>query len=485
MSAGAESAHPGSSRRVGIRASGRPRYSLRRRLLWLLLSTIAALWLLIAIAVFLRAHDMADELFDEQMTQMASSLLDASAARPDVLTDALPAALAAANRQGTPGFVFQLWRRDDTVTAEDGPAGSGATLLVRSAGAPTTRLVDGEGFSERLWGGELWRFFSLQDAAGRYQAQVGQRHDLRYALARDAAGRVLIPLIAGLPLLAAAIWLAVGNALSPLSAATTAVAARRPESLAPLEPGSAPAEVLPLIDALNALFVRIGHVLDGERQFTANAAHELRTPLAALKTQAQVALRAADDSQRRHALERVIAGVDRMTQLTEQLLMLARLDPAARPLPQRALDLETLTIEVCAQLDAAAHARGVELTFARASALQAGAQLVGVAELLSALVRNLVDNAIRHAQAAVSVELQRTADDVELIVDDDGPGIAAELRQDALRRFERLGERGGGGSGLGLAIAARIAELHGGELTLGESTAGGLRARVRLPPRNA
>ena len=476
MSATAGSDPPGGSRGIGIDIGtpGRPGYSLRRRLLWLLLSAIAALWLLLAMAVFLRAHDMADELFDEQMTQMASSLLDASAARPD-LPDALPSALAAANRQGTPGFVFQLWRR------EDGQAGS-ETLLVRSAAAPTTPLVDGEGFSERLWGGELWRFFSLRDPAGRYQAQVGQRHDLRYALARDAAGRVLIPLIAGLPLLAVAIWLAVGNALSPLSAATTAVTARRPESLAPLEPGSAPAEVLPLIDALNALFVRIDRALDGERQFTANAAHELRTPLAALKTQAQVALRAADDGQRRHALERVIAGVDRMTQLTEQLLMLARLDPAATPLPQRALDLGTLTIEVCAQLDAAAHARGVELAFAGSPAAP---QLVGVAELLAALVRNLVDNAIRHAQTKVSVELQRTAAGVELIIDDDGPGIAEGLRQDALRRFERLGERGGGGSGLGLSIAARVAELHGGELTLGESAAGGLRARVVLPPRNA
>lgn len=504
-------------------AAGTPGYSLRRRLLWLLLSAIAVLWGLIAVGVFVRAHDMADELFDTQMTQMASSLLDASAARPD----ALPASLAAVSHGGAPDFVFQLWRlEDEDDDAPDAKAknadGKGhetpPTLLVRSAAAPSTPLVDGDGFREHLWGNELWRFVSLRDAAGHYQAQVGQRHELRYALARDAAQSVLMPLLIGLPLLALAIWLAVGSALRPLSAATAAVAARRPEALDALVIEQPPAEVLPLIDALNALFARIRRTLDSERQFTANAAHELRTPLAALKTQAQVALRAGSEatptgaasSGRQHALEQVIAGVDRMTRLTEQLLLLARLDPEGTTLPRRPLDLRTLAIDVCAQQDGSARAHGIEIGFASidkrccgeaASRSESGREagdeggreggyesahdpsfrLEGAAELLGALVRNLVDNAIHHARGNVNVALLRTMTLIELTVDDDGPGIPEEQRRRALERFERLGERGGGGSGLGLSISARIAQLHGGDLTLAASPQGGLRACLRLP----
>jgi len=482
--------------------TGTPGYSLRRRLLWLLLSAIAVLWGLIAVGVFVRAHDMADELFDTQMTQMASSLLDASAARPD----ALPASLAAVSHGGAPDFVFQLWRLEDE-DAADAPDAMAAnadsdaddappTLLVRSAAAPSTPLVDGDGFRERLWGNELWRFFSLRDAAGHYQAQVGQRHDLRYALARDAAQSVLMPLLIGLPLLALAIWLAVGSALRPLSAATAAVAARRPEALDALAIEQPPAEVLPLIDALNTLFARIRRTLDSERQFTANAAHELRTPLAALKTQAQVALRAGSEATppgatspgRQHALEQVIAGVDRMTRLTEQLLLLARLDPEGTTLPRRPLDLAALAIDVCAQLEPIARAHAVELSFSRldtasdgTDASGSGYRVDGAAELLGALLRNLVENAIRHARAKVEVSLHATPGALALCVDDDGPGIAEEQRRRALERFERLGERGGGGSGLGLSISARIAELHGGELALAASPVGGLRASLHLP----
>ncbi|MBK1681091.1 ATP-binding protein [Rhodocyclus tenuis] len=479
-------------------ADSAPGYSLRRRLLWLLLSTIAVLWGLIAAAVFVRAHDMADELFDTQMTQMASSLLDASAARPD----ALPASLAAVSHGGAPDFVFQLWRLEDEDDADELADGKGrattATLLVRSAAAPSTPLVDGDGFREHLWGKELWRFVSLRDAAGHYQAQVGQRHELRYVLAREAAQSVLMPLLIGLPLLALAIWLAVGSALRPLSAATAAVAARRPEALDALAIEQPPAEVLPLIDALNALFARIRRTLDSERQFTANAAHELRTPLAALKTHAQVALRAENDAERRypavperrHALEQVIAGVDRMTRLTEQLLLLARLDPEGTTLPRRPLDLAALAIDVCAQLDGSARAQGVEIGFASVDSRFGGSEsaangasfrLDGAAELLGALVRNLVDNAISHARGNVTVALLRTSAVIELTVDDDGPGIPEEQRRRALERFERLGERGGGGSGLGLSISARIAQLHGGDLALAASPRDGLRACVRLP----
>ncbi|MRD72601.1 HAMP domain-containing protein [Rhodocyclus tenuis] len=486
-------AHTASGQHDADSTTGHARFSLRGRLLWLLLSAIAGLWLLIALAVFVRAHDVADELFDAQMRQMASSLLDTSAAGPD----ALPTSLEAVAAGRAPALVFQLWRRNVTT---DGRHEEAPTLLVHSKAAPHTPLIDGEGFREQQWGGELWRFYSLRDASGRYEAQIGQQHDVRYALARAAAGRMLIPLLAGLPLLALAIWLAIGHALRPLSVLATAVSARRPDQLDPIPVSAPPAEVSPLIDALNGLFERIHRTLDNERQFTANAAHELRTPLAALKTQAQVALRAESEGERRespvperrHALEQVIAGVDRMTRLTEQLLLLARLDPEHTALARQHVDLAAIAVDVCALLDAKARTHAVELAFVTDSDAAPHAPhgasifIEGVGDLLAALLRNLIENAIQHARVGgtVDVSLRQDGNTIELDVDDDGPGIPEAQRAQALERFERLGERGGGGSGLGLSIAARIVALHGGQLDLAESPAGGLRARVRLPVRH-
>ena len=452
-----------------------PPYSLRRRLLWLLLGTISTLWLSTVIAVFLRAHDMADELFDAQLVQMAKSLLATTAAHPD----AEPPALEAAAYGHAQALVFQVWRHDHERHQKR------AALLLRSAEAPQSPLTEQSGFSEREWNGALWRFYSRHDENGRYEVQLGQQHDVRIALAGDASWRVLVPLLAGLPLLALAIWFAVGRALRPLRAVTMAVETRRPQALDALAVARTPREVQPLIDALNALFARIRHTLDNERQFTANAAHELRTPLAALKTQAQVALRADADESRKHALAHVVEGVDRMTRMTEQLLTLARLDPEGAALESQAgppVDLGALATQVVASLRAAANARNIELTVAA----QGDARMEGNPELLQILLRNLVDNAIRYTppNGAVCVSIEDAGDGARLTVSDSGPGIPEAERERALHRFERLGNSRSGGSGLGLSIVARIAELHRATLSLSTATdGGGLSVAIVFPAR--
>jgi len=444
-------------------------YSLRRRLLWLLLTSIAGSWLATVGAVFLRAHDMADELFDAQLVQMAKSLLATVAAHPGDT----PPTLEAAAYGRTQVLVFQVWRLRD----------GHASLLMRSADAPQAPLTDSDGFSERDWGQQLWRFYSRRerlDDGSHYEVQLGQQHAVRYALAGDAAWRVLIPLLAGMPLLALAIWFAVGRALRPLGAVTEAVEARRPQALDALAVARAPQEVQPLIDALNELFARIRQTLDSERQFTANAAHELRTPLAALKTQAQVALRADADGSRQRALVHVIEGVDRMTHMTEQLLTLARLDPENVVHRHRPVELADLATVVIALLDAAAQAKNIRVSVA--GALEAC--LEGNAELLQVLLRNLIDNAIRYTPAGgtVTVSIRRQADAVELAVADSGPGIPEAERERAVHRFERLGKSRSEGSGLGLSIVARIAELHAATLALSTAAGGrGLMVSIVFP----
>ena len=442
-------------------------YSLRRRLLWLLLSTIAVSWLATVGAVFLRAHDMADELFDAQLVQMAKSLLATVAARPGDT----PPTLEAAAYGHTQELVFQVWRLTD----------GHASLLMRSADAPQAPLTETDGFSERDWGDQLWRFYSRReqlDDGSHYEVHLGQQHAVRYALAEDATKHILIPLLGGMPLLALAIWFAVSRALRPLRSVTNAVEARQPQALEPMNIAEIPHEVQPLIDALNALFTRIRQTLDSERQFTANAAHELRTPLAALKTQAQVALRADADSGRQRALVHVIEGVDRMTHLTEQLLTLARLDPENMARQHRPVELTATARMTAGLFETAAQARNISLGIAGGD----GISVRGNAELLQVLLRNLIDNAIRYTPdgGAVNVAIRQDENAVELSVADSGPGIPEAERERAMHRFERLGKSRSDGSGLGLSIVARIAELHNARFQLGQSDAGGLRATVRF-----
>lgn len=437
-----------------------PGYSLRRRLLWLLLSTITVLWLGSVVAVFLRTHDVADQLFDAQIEQLAGSLLATAAAHPE----GPPPGLEASARGPVQNFIFQVWRR------KHDERGGEPVLLVRSADAPDVPLSDIDGFSERQWNGELWRFYSRWDESVHCQVQVAQQHDVRYRMAEGAAWQMLAPLLAGLPLLALAIWFAVGNALRPLRAVTRVVEARRQAVLDPLTVAHPPQEVAPLIDALNELFARIRQTLDNERQFTANAAHELRTPLAALKTQAQVALRADAEEGRKNALTHVVEGVDRMTRMTEQLLTLARLDPENTALKWQPVDLPALATQLAGSLNAAAAAKNIRLSITG----DTSASVEGNSELLQVLLRNLIDNAIRYTppDGSVSILIQATAGTVQLAVSDSGPGIPDTERERALHRFERLGHSRSEGSGLGLSIVARIAELHRATLSLATASDG-------------
>ncbi|HEX8962273.1 MAG TPA: ATP-binding protein [Rhodocyclaceae bacterium] len=437
-------------------------FSLRRRLLALLLGGVAACWLVALAWTSVDVHHEVDELFDAQLAQSAQVLLALGGHEPD--DDDLQE-MEGALEHHQRALMFQVWDQH-------------GRLVLRSANAPQTPLTETDGFSESLGPGGHWRYFShwSRHRHDRVRVVVAENHEVREELIGDIVIRMLVPALAGLLLLGAWIWIATRRSLAPLDAVAHQVGDRAPERLHALAPGTAPEEVRPLIEALNDLFRRVDHALENERRFTADAAHELRTPLAALSAQAQVAIRARDDSERRHALDLLSTGMARTARLVDQLLTLARLEPDSDARPTATVRLDTLAQEVCASHGAQALAKEISLELEASPA-----PVAGDAELLRILLRNLIDNALRYTPAGgrVLVTIAGEPGRPVLTVTDDGPGIPAAERERVFDRFARLAGQDIEGSGLGLSIVRRIAERHGARIELREGDGGrGLAAVV-------
>ncbi len=435
-------------------------FSLRRRLLLTLLVGLSACWLGMLVVSYVDAHHEIDELFDAQMAQAAQALLALAGQEEGEHIEEIGAAAHKYQRR----LRFQIWN-------------ARGNLLLRSNDAPATPLTTTDGFSETRGDAGHWRHFSQWSGDGSLQVQVSENHRIRDELVGHIAWRLLLPALFGLPLLGLWIWLATRQGLATLDGVAAQIALRHPQQLHAVVPAAAPQEIRPLLDALNGLFGRVEAALEAERRFTADAAHELRTPLAALQAQLQVARRARDDDERRHSLAALQEGLTRASHLVDQMLQLARLDPE-QGLPDPApVDLGPLAAAVCAELGPAILAKELEFELVAAP----GAIVIGKADWLRVLVRNLVDNAVRYTPAGgrVLVKLAAGGGAVRLTVADSGPGIALEERERVLDRFHRLAGGDVAGSGLGLSIVARIVELHAARLALErDSTLGGLAATV-------
>jgi two-component system sensor histidine kinase QseC len=435
--------------------------SLRRVLLSWVVGGLAAVWAALAVATFLDARHHTGRILDAQLVELSEVL--AAVAGHEAFEIAGSTTLHdPVHAQGCTYQVFSV-------------AGE---LLLRSHDAPNTPLAASEGFSEAVASGVEWRAFRNVDRENALVVVVAHAMSERDALVRGIALRTALPLLGGLPLAAVALWLAVTRALRPLESVAAQVRGREAGRLAPLTAADAPEEIQPLVDALNDLLARLGHSLENERRFTGDAAHELRTPLAALKTQAEVALTTASEERRRHALQQVVAGTDRATRLVQQLLQLARLDAEGF---ERAtvLDLAAPCREAVDELAPEARARGLRLGVVAG----APARVHGDATMLQVLARNLVENAIRHAPEGgeVRVSLGEEGGRVTLAVEDSGPGVEPELRERIFDRLYRAPGESSGGSGLGLSIARRIVPLHAGTVEAGASVLGGLKVTVSIP----
>lgn len=425
-------------------------FSLRRRLLGLLLGGVSAAWLATMAFSYIDAHHEVDELFDAQLSQAAQTLLalashDAGKGVED---------LGAAGHKYQRRLRFQIWRAD-------------GKLAIRSNNAPETPLTQAGGFSETRDDDGHWRHYSQWNDGRSLQIQVSEDHRIRDELIGHIAWRLLFPALFGLPLIGIWVWLATRHGLSSLHGVARQIASRDPQQLQAINPKAAPEEIRPLIEALNGLFQRVEQNLEAERRFTADAAHELRTPLAALQAQLQVAQRARDGEEHDRSLQQLQSGLSRAAHLVDQMLLLARLDPESGLPDPQAVDLAALAESVCADLGPQILARNIDFDFASVD----DAILTGQAEWLRVLIRNLVDNAVRYTPPGgrVAVRISRDDERLSLSVCDSGPGIPAPERNAVLRRFHRLEQAGQPGSGLGLAIVARIAELHGARLWLDSS----------------
>ena len=434
--------------------------SLKQRLLVLALSTVVVVWIAAAAFTYFDAREEFDEMLDAHLAQSATLLVvQASQDIDEIETEHAPLLHKYSRR-----VAFQVWEK-------------GRVLRLHSANAPAQPLADREqGFSDSVIDGHRWRVFSTWDDSGENLIHVAERTEVRDELARDIAGNLLKPLWFSLPLLAFLLWMAVTRGLRPLVKLTGEVAQREPDNLAPLDAERAPREVVPLIERLNKLFVRIDASLQKERRFTADAAHELRTPMAAIKAQAQVARAASSEAERIHALDNAILGCDRAAHLIEQLLTLARIDTLGDEVTEPC-QLRAIAAEVIAAIAPTALSQDVRLE------LTEGDEVLvrGSPVLLRILLRNLIDNAVRHTPAgtAVRIDVANEAGQPRLSVSDNGPGIPeAELAKVAERFYRPLGTSASG-SGLGLSIVKRIAEIHDASLQLAlQKDGSGLRVMV-------
>ena len=450
--------------------------SLTRRLMAMVLGFVLAAWLVTALVAWFTTEHELSELLDAHLAQTTALLL-ASELDVPVEDDARPAPVLLRKYQSR--VAFQIWR--------DG------RLRARSTDAPEEPLAPAgvQGLSEQRLAGKRWRVFTAEQADARGSAitvHVAEQLSARRHVLLASLRGTLLPLLLVLPLLAVGVGWTVRRALRPLHALGHRVAARSPRALDALPQDGVPAEVQPLVHALNGLLGRVAEQVAGERRFTADAAHELRTPIAAIRMQAQVAQGATQDEERRAALDATIAGCDRATRLVDQLLQLARLEadavdtqPAAgRDIPT---DLTAVAARLVRELSDAARARGQQIR------LECPPRPVDVpmsAALTAVLLRNLLDNALRYGPDGGKVAVQllpaQATHGVRLCVEDAGPGLSdADLARLGERFFRVLGS-GQSGSGLGWSIVRRLARLHALQLHIDRSPAlGGLRVTVDWP----
>lgn len=422
--------------------------SLRGRLLAMLLSAIAVLWLATAWWSYQDAHHEAEEMLDAQLAQ--SSYLLLAQVRHELVDEA--ESRIAAFEAFKPGELHPYEQKLAFRIAD----GQGRVLLLSSTPPPQVP-VGLVGYADV---GE-WRV--LSNRSDELHVEVAQSLAIRDELAREVALHLVLPIFLLLPLLGAIIYILVGRALRPLDALAGRMASRTAANLAAVETSGLPQEVQPLVVALNQLLERLHHALEAERRFTADAAHELRTPLAAIQVQAQVALAGHDSEAGRHALEKVLAGTRRASRLVEQLLRLARLDPLAGLNAPVTVDLATLARSV---VEEAGRPQRLRLEIAAASTVQGDADLLGVG------LRNLIDNALRYGgEGEVMVRVHAAG----VTVEDHGPGVAEAELPRLVERFYRGRDVCRDGSGLGLAIVARIAQLHGARLEFANRAPSGLR----------
>jgi signal transduction histidine kinase len=437
----------------------------RRVLLWAMGALLVGATLLVGGSWWVLMHEMG-EVFEDNLKQVA---------------------LAVANYQGTDGAartprlaqplprVYEEYGRFEFVTAVWTREGRRVHSSDESVALP---FLSRSGLSQVSLQGETWHLYTivLDDSI----VQAAQRGSERESLARETASTLVLPTLLLLTLIAALLTFALRRGLAPLSNAASEVTARSVEALHPISMADHPPELHLLIGAINDLMARLGSALAMQRHFLADAAHELRTPITALRLQLQLLERAGDAAQRAAAQEELRAGIDRAQHLVEQLLQLSRLGPEGPALHSAPVDLAELCRSTVGRFSARADDLGIDL----GAATDGPVPVSGDLQQLSALLDNLVENALRYTPRGGKVDVSALWQDgcASLRVRDTGPGIAPAERERVFDRFYRAAaSRPTAGSGLGLAIVKAVAQRHGAGIALDDAPGGGLVVTVQFP----
>lgn len=450
--------------------SATPVWSLRNALFRWLIGLTLALWALSAVIVYVEADNESQELFDQSLEETAHLLLSLAEYEVREHGTASPIIVAMPTERNHHQYLlYQVWDRQ-------------GRLLYKNAGAPDQPIVPqaDSGISWVQAPNGKQRVYASWSNDHLLQIQVAEpathRKDISHRFAYKLSGFA----VALAALAALAIWWSVRRLFRGLQQSTQEVASRTPNDLASVSLSAAPREVAPLLEAINRLFERVRRTMEREQRFTADAAHELRTPLAAIKTSLQVIERARNDAEREEFVTALGVSVDRASRLVDQLLTLSRLDPLyQRNAELVPLDLMHLMQEQLPGWSNTAARQQLQLT----AQLQAAPCLLNRDAILI-LLRNLVENAVRYTPAGGQITLRCGLQNGQALLEvlDSGPGIPAQLRERVFERFVRLADARQPGSGLGLSIVRQICEIHGASIELADGHEGaGLLVRIRFP----
>jgi two-component system, OmpR family, sensor histidine kinase QseC len=445
--------------------------SLQIRLTLLVLGMVLLFGMLASYESYENALHEADEIFDAQLAHFAQNLMIV-AEHADSDVEELEH-VPAPSYEFQKILAFQVWSTKSTPPK----------LLFRSSNIPgtITAQVPDVGFSDVELNGERWRYYRQRDERRDLDVLVGEDDKDRHELAHKVAWSNLTPFLFGLPLLALLAMLAVYFGLRPLRRLTQSLRQLSPEQLSHVTVRNAPKEIVPVVGALNSLLDRIARTIENERRFTADASHELRTPIAALHSQIQAAQLSSNKEERMESLSKALQGADRMSHLVGQLLTLSRLDESSSPPDAGAINLAELVQECCAELGTGALAKHIEIELAA----EAQPEVYGSSDMLRIMLRNLMDNAIRYTPEGgrLNVVLRLAGEGrAEIEIADSGAGVSDENLALLGQRFNRLNQTEESGVGLGLSIVRRIAEIHRAEVSFSRAAElGGLSVTVTFP----
>ncbi|WP_110688018.1 ATP-binding protein [Salinicola aestuarinus] len=461
--------------------------SIRRYLRRVLLLSVTSITAIAALWSYHDTRDQIDELFDAELAQTARTVValyfeyrgeaDRALSKrgpslqlaPTIIPDSLTDAPTRVGHPYEKKLAFQIWDAQ------------GRALLGMQLPGVLDSLTAEQGYTHLSDGEHDWRVFTLFDKDRKVWVSAAQRDDVRDELTWQIAIRDLIPPVVGVLLIAVLIPFIIARGFSSQLRISRQITERQPTFLEPIDASRAPEEIRGMVTALNGLFARLAQTLDKERRFTADAAHELRTPLAGIKVHAQNLMEETATDSSHRAVRAIINGVDRMTRVVEQLLTLSRLE-SGQTVTRQNVDLNRLGQELAREMQPLVLQRALHFE----QALPPGLRIHSYENALYVLLRNLLDNAVRYTPAGGEVRLAmaRQGQRLHIEVADSGPGIADDDQARVFDRFVRLAGQGTSGSGLGLAIVKALVERLDGEISLAPTSLeapSGLSVHVYLP----